>query len=117
MGIIGKEGRQAVNSSDFAFGQFRSLRSLLFVHGRANYRRIARFACHIFYLNLTQPLAQARHRRRRPQGLRRSGAYALRRHACSRCLLCCACHAQALFSLFAAFSTGGQFFPLVFTLL
>jgi hypothetical protein len=25
--------------------------------------------------------------------------------------------AQALFSLFAAFSTGGQFFPLVFTLL
>jgi len=57
VGIIGKEGRQAVNNSDFAFGQFRHLRILLFVHGRSNYRRISRFAYHIFYLNVAMPLA------------------------------------------------------------
>ena len=43
VGIIGKEGMQAVNNSDFAIGQFRFLRSLLFVHGRANHRRLASF--------------------------------------------------------------------------
>ena len=39
VGISGKEGRQAVNSSDFAIAQFRFLRRLLMVHGRWNYRR------------------------------------------------------------------------------
>ena len=34
VGIIGKEGREAVNNSDFAIGQFRFLRGLLLVHGR-----------------------------------------------------------------------------------
>ena len=34
VGIIGKEGREAVNNSDFAIGQFRFLRQLLLVHGR-----------------------------------------------------------------------------------
>ena len=33
VGIIGKEGMEAVNNSDFAIGQFRFLRSLLLVHG------------------------------------------------------------------------------------
>ena len=39
IGISGREGRQAVNSSDFAIAQFRFLRRLLFVHGRTNYVR------------------------------------------------------------------------------
>lgn len=34
VGVIGKEGREAVNNSDFAIGQFRFLRQLLLVHGR-----------------------------------------------------------------------------------
>ena len=38
VGISGKEGRQAVNSADFAIGQFRYLSRLLLVHGRWNYR-------------------------------------------------------------------------------
>ena len=41
VGIIGKEGMQAVNSSDFAIGQFRFLRGLLLVHGRQCYRRLS----------------------------------------------------------------------------
>ena len=43
VGIIGKEGMQAVNNSDFAIGQFRFLRQLLLVHGRYCYRRMAVF--------------------------------------------------------------------------
>lgn len=42
VGISGKEGRQAVNSSDFAIAQFRFLERLLLVHGRWNYRRISK---------------------------------------------------------------------------
>ena len=37
IGISGREGRQAVSSSDFAIAQFEFLRRLLFVHGRTNY--------------------------------------------------------------------------------
>ena len=49
VGIIGKEGMQAVNNSDFAIGQFRFLRGLLLVHGRANYRRMAIFNYFVLY--------------------------------------------------------------------
>ena len=42
VGISGKEGRQAVNSSDFAIAQFRFLKRLVLVHGRYNYRRISK---------------------------------------------------------------------------
>jgi len=52
VGIIGKEGRQAVNNSDFAIGQFRFLRQLLLVHGRMNYRRLAVFTYYMFYINV-----------------------------------------------------------------
>ena len=52
VGIIGKEGMQAVNNSDFAIGQFRFLRGLLFVHGRQAYRRMSVFAYYIFYTNV-----------------------------------------------------------------
>ena len=39
IGIAGKEGQQAARSSDFAIGQFKFLKPLLFVHGREAYRR------------------------------------------------------------------------------
>lgn len=42
VGISGKEGRQAVNSSDFAIAQFRFLERLLAIHGRWNYRRVSK---------------------------------------------------------------------------
>ena len=57
VGIIGKEGRQAVNNSDFAIGQFRFLRSLLLVHGRFVYRRTSLFCYYMFYKNITNVLA------------------------------------------------------------
>ena len=41
VGIFGEEGLQAVNNSDFAIGQFRYLRRLLFVHGRWNNMRVS----------------------------------------------------------------------------
>jgi phospholipid-translocating P-type ATPase (flippase) len=52
VGISGKEGRQAVNSSDFAIAQFRFLKRLLLVHGRYNYRRISKVIIYSFYKNI-----------------------------------------------------------------
>ena len=42
VGISGQEGVQAVNSSDYAIAQFKFLKPLLLVHGRANYKRVAK---------------------------------------------------------------------------
>jgi len=39
VGISGEEGLQAVNSSDYAIGQFRFLKRLLLVHGHWSYSR------------------------------------------------------------------------------
>eukprot|EP00968_Pinguiococcus_pyrenoidosus_P005267 scaffold336_cov250-Pinguiococcus_pyrenoidosus.AAC.37 len=52
IGISGQEGMQAVNASDYAIAQFRFLRRLLLVHGRFNYRRVAKLTLYIFYKNL-----------------------------------------------------------------
>eukprot|EP01034_Spumella_vulgaris_P026143 gene26144-32677_t len=52
VGISGKEGRQAVNSSDFAIAQFRFLKRLLLVHGRWDYRRICKVVVYSFYKNI-----------------------------------------------------------------
>lgn len=51
IGISGKEGMQAVNSSDYAIARFKYLLPLLFVHGRWNYQRISRVICYSFYKN------------------------------------------------------------------
>jgi len=51
VGISGQEGRQAVLSSDFAFGQFKYLERLLLVHGRWSYLRISKFLRYFFYKN------------------------------------------------------------------
>ena len=42
---------QAVQSSDFAIGEFRILRRLLLFHGRTNYFRIAEMVLYFFYKN------------------------------------------------------------------
>ena len=52
VGVIGEEGLQAVNNSDFAIGQFRFLLHLLLVHGRWNYYRIAHLIVFTFYKNV-----------------------------------------------------------------
>ena len=52
VGISGKEGLQAVNSSDFAIAQFRYLRRLLLVHGRWDYRRMSKVVLYSFYKNV-----------------------------------------------------------------
>merc|ERR1719221_1698709 len=49
IGIRGKEGNQAVQSSDVAFSQFRFLVPLLLNHGRRAYRRVSLFLCYYIY--------------------------------------------------------------------
>lgn len=52
IGISGKEGRQAVNSSDFAIKRFRMLSRLFFVHGHLFYHRTANTIHYFFYKNI-----------------------------------------------------------------
>lgn len=52
IGISGKEGLQAVNSSDFAIAQFRFLKPLLLVHGRWSYKRTAKVFLYSFFKNV-----------------------------------------------------------------
>nr|CAD7461211.1 unnamed protein product [Timema tahoe] len=52
LGIMGKEGRQAVRCSDFAFGQFRFVRRVLLVHGHWYYLRISTLVLYFFYKNI-----------------------------------------------------------------
>ena len=51
VGIRGKEGQQAARASDYAIGEFQSLRRLLFYHGRESYRRNSRLVCYNFFKN------------------------------------------------------------------
>ena len=51
VGIYGEEGMRAVQSSDYAIGEFRILRSLLLFHGRTNYIRNADCILYFFYKN------------------------------------------------------------------
>ncbi|XP_064088373.1 LOW QUALITY PROTEIN: phospholipid-transporting ATPase IF-like [Macrobrachium nipponense] len=52
-GIMGKEGRQAVRCSDFAFGRFHFLKKVLLVHGHWYYVRVSTLVQYSFYKNLT----------------------------------------------------------------
>lgn len=58
IGICGKEGRQAINSSDFAINRFYMLNRLLFVHGHLFYNRTANLIHYFFYKNLLFILPQ-----------------------------------------------------------
>ena len=51
VGIYGEEGMRAVQSSDYAIGEFRILHSLLLFHGRTNYIRNADCILYFFYKN------------------------------------------------------------------
>eukprot|EP01025_Chloroclados_australasicus_P031044 TRINITY_DN3132_c0_g4_i1.p1 TRINITY_DN3132_c0_g4~~TRINITY_DN3132_c0_g4_i1.p1 ORF type:complete len:1356 (-),score=176.40 TRINITY_DN3132_c0_g4_i1:580-4509(-) len=52
VGIFGKEGRQAVNNSDYAIVQFSHLVRLLLVHGQLSQYRLARLIKYSFYKNM-----------------------------------------------------------------
>jgi magnesium-transporting ATPase (P-type) len=49
LGISGKEGSQAANSSDFSIPEFKCLQRLILVHGHWSYYRIANFLLSSFY--------------------------------------------------------------------
>ena len=46
---MGKEGRQAVRNSDYAFARFKFLQKVLLVHGHFYYIRIANLVQYFFY--------------------------------------------------------------------
>lgn len=56
VGIRGEEGTQAVNSADYAIGQFRFLGELLLTHGRYNYIRMSHLVCYMFYKNIVMSM-------------------------------------------------------------
>lgn len=58
VGIFGKEGNRAVDSSDFAIYEFKYLWFLLFKHGRWNYKRMATLYNYFFYKNFVYTLLQ-----------------------------------------------------------
>ncbi len=51
VGVYGEEGMMAVQSSDYAIGEFKMLRRLLLYHGRTNYVRISEMILYFFYKN------------------------------------------------------------------
>lgn len=51
-GLMGREGRQAVNAADFAFGRFRFLKPVLLVHGSLFYHRVSNLIHFFFYKNV-----------------------------------------------------------------
>ena len=52
VGIKGLEGQQAARASDYAIGQFKFLKVLMFVHGRECYRRNSYLIIYMFFKNL-----------------------------------------------------------------
>ena len=51
VGIQGKEGTQAVRSSDYSLGQFKFLEKLILFYGRNGYTKIAKYISYYFYKN------------------------------------------------------------------
>lgn len=55
---MGKEGRQAVRCSDFAFGRFKFVREAMLVHGHWYYLRVSTLVQYFFYKNIVFILPQ-----------------------------------------------------------
>lgn len=51
VGISGREGKQAVNASDFSIAQFRFLETLVLIHGRWDFFRLSVVVLFSFYKN------------------------------------------------------------------
>ena len=58
IGIYGEEGMRAVQSGDYAIGEFKILRRLLLFHGRTFYIRNAQCILYFFYKNFVFTLVQ-----------------------------------------------------------
>ena len=58
VGIFGEEGTSAAQAADFAIGEFKLLKRLLFFHGRANMSRISKMIIYFFYKNFVFTLTQ-----------------------------------------------------------
>lgn len=58
LGIMGKEGRQAVRNSDYAFSKFKFLNRMLLLHGHFFYIRISTLVNYFFYKNVAFITAQ-----------------------------------------------------------
>ena len=58
VGIYGEEGMRAVQSSDYAIGEFQCLSPLLFFHGRTNYIRNSECIQYFFYKNFVFTVVQ-----------------------------------------------------------
>jgi len=58
IGVYGEEGTSAVQTSDFAIGEFQLIKRLLFVHGRTNLYRITRMIIYFFYKNFIFSFSQ-----------------------------------------------------------
>lgn len=58
IGIYGQEGLRAVQASDYAIGDFKSLWKLLLVHGRWSYIRVADMILYFFYKNMIMTFPQ-----------------------------------------------------------
>lgn len=56
VGIKGLEGQQAARSSDFAIGEFKLLKRLMFFHGRDYYRKNSNLVLYSFYKNVLMTL-------------------------------------------------------------
>ncbi|KAM6958530.1 phospholipid-transporting ATPase IH isoform 2-T2 [Tautogolabrus adspersus] len=52
IGIMGKEGRQAVRNSDYAIPKFKHLKKMLLVHGHYYYIRISELVQYFFFKNV-----------------------------------------------------------------
>ena len=52
VGIRGVEGQQAARAADYAIGEFKLLKRLMFFHGRENYRKNSNLVLYNFYKNV-----------------------------------------------------------------
>ena len=58
IGIFGEEGTSAAQAADFAIGEFKLLKRLLFFHGRINMNRISKMIIYFFYKNFIFTMTQ-----------------------------------------------------------